>query len=82
MVINSATRIEWNGNGSGRRVARVTGAHQGIRRAIAIALAKAGVNVASNYLDDATAAEAVVAERHKSDRRAVLFQGGVASIAA
>ncbi len=64
------------------RVALVTGAQQGIGRAIAIALAHAGADVAINYLDDPAAAEAVAAEVRKAGRRAVLIQGDVASIAA
>jgi 3-oxoacyl-[acyl-carrier protein] reductase len=62
------------------KVALVTGAQQGIGRAIAIALAQVGADVAINYLDDAPAAESVAAEVRKAGRRAVLIQGDVASV--
>jgi NAD(P)-dependent dehydrogenase (short-subunit alcohol dehydrogenase family) len=64
------------------RVALVTGAQQGIGRATAIALARAGADIAINYLDDAAAAEGVAAEVRSAGRRAVLVQGDVASVAA
>src|SRR5262249_24203132 len=59
------------------KVALVTGAQQGIGRAIAIALARDGADVGVNYLDDATAAEGVAGEVRKLRRRALLVQGDV-----
>lgn len=63
------------------KIALVTGAQQGIGRAIAIGFASAGADVAINYLDDAAAAEAVAAEIRRLGRRAVLIQGNVAIVA-
>ena len=40
-------------------VAIITGAQQGIGRAIALALARAGADVVINYLDDADSADAI-----------------------
>ena len=54
------------------KVALVTGAQQGIGRAIAIALARARADVVINYLDDVRAAEDVAAEVHSTGQRAVL----------
>ena len=59
------------------RVALVTGAQQGIGRAIAVALAQDGADVAVNYLDDRTAADEVVAKVRGAGRRACLAQGDV-----
>jgi NAD(P)-dependent dehydrogenase (short-subunit alcohol dehydrogenase family) len=59
------------------KVALVTGAQQGIGRAIAIGLARARADVVINYLDDARAAEDVAAEVHSTGQRAVLAQGDV-----
>ena len=58
-------------------VALVTGAQQGIGRAIAVALAQDGADVAVNYLDDRTAADEVVAQVRGAGRRACLAQGDV-----
>jgi 3-oxoacyl-[acyl-carrier protein] reductase len=60
------------------KVALVTGAQQGIGRAIAIALARDGADVGVNYLDDQNAAEEVAAEVRRSGRRACLVRGDVA----
>jgi 3-oxoacyl-[acyl-carrier protein] reductase len=62
----------------GRR-ALVTGAQQGIGSATAIALAKAGADVAINWLDNRAAAEGIAAEIRALGRKAVLVQGSVAS---
>ena len=63
------------------RVALVTGAQQGIGRAIAVAFAAAGADVALNYLDDHAAAVAVADEVGHLGRRAVLVQGDVSVVA-
>jgi NAD(P)-dependent dehydrogenase (short-subunit alcohol dehydrogenase family) len=60
------------------KIALVTGAQQGIGRAIALALAREGADVAVNYLDDAKAARAVVDEIEGLGRRAVAVQADVA----
>jgi 3-oxoacyl-[acyl-carrier protein] reductase len=60
------------------KVALVTGAQQGIGRAIAVALAREGADVGVNYLDDRDAAERVAAEICASGRRSCLVRGDVA----
>ncbi len=60
------------------RVALVTGAQQGIGRAIALALARAGADVGINYLDDRAAAEGVAAEARGGGPRAIVVPGDVA----
>jgi 3-oxoacyl-[acyl-carrier protein] reductase len=59
------------------RVALVTGAQQGIGRALAVALAGDGADVGVNYLDDGEAAERVAAEVRSAGRRACVVQGDV-----
>jgi NAD(P)-dependent dehydrogenase (short-subunit alcohol dehydrogenase family) len=59
------------------RTALVTGAQQGIGRAIAVALARDGADVAVNFLDDATAAAQVAHAVRELGRRAILVQGDV-----
>jgi NAD(P)-dependent dehydrogenase (short-subunit alcohol dehydrogenase family) len=59
------------------RIGLVTGAQQGIGRAIAVALAREGADVAINVLDDRPAAEGVAAEVTALGRRAVLVPGDV-----
>ena len=58
----------------------VTGAQQGIGRAMAIAFAEAGANVAVNYLDDTQAAESVVKAVRDCGSRAVALQADVAVV--
>jgi NAD(P)-dependent dehydrogenase (short-subunit alcohol dehydrogenase family) len=53
------------------KVALVTGAQQGIGRAIAVALARDGADVGVNYLDDPAAAERVADEIRGLGRRAI-----------
>ncbi|MFM9939471.1 MAG: SDR family NAD(P)-dependent oxidoreductase [Hyphomicrobiaceae bacterium] len=61
------------------RKALVTGAQQGIGRAVALALADAGADVAINWLDDRGAAESVANEVRAKGRKAHLVQGSVGS---
>ena len=63
------------------QAALITGAQQGIGRAIAIAFAAAGADVAINYLDDRAAAEAVASEVQALGRNAVLLEGDVSVVA-
>ena len=59
------------------RVGLVTGAQQGIGRAIAVALAREGADVAVNFLDDRAAAERVAGEVTALGRRTVVVPGDV-----
>ena len=63
------------------KVALVTGAQQGIGRAIAVALARDGADVGVNFLDDAERAERVAGEIRSLGRRAVTVQADVAQAA-
>jgi NAD(P)-dependent dehydrogenase (short-subunit alcohol dehydrogenase family) len=63
------------------RIVLVTGAQQGIGRAIAVAFAGAGCDVAINWLDDEAAARAVAAAVVAHGRRAVTIQADVAGLA-
>jgi NAD(P)-dependent dehydrogenase (short-subunit alcohol dehydrogenase family) len=58
--------------------ALVTGAQQGIGRAIAVEFARHGADVAINYLDDADAAADVAQAVRELGRKAVLIQADVA----
>lgn len=60
------------------RTALVTGASRGIGRGIAIALAKAGADVAVNYTRDGEAAAEAVAEIIALGRKAKAYQASVA----
>jgi 3-oxoacyl-[acyl-carrier protein] reductase len=60
------------------RVAIVTGAQQGIGKAIALAYAREGAGVVVNYLDDAAGAEAIVGRIAAAGGRARAVQGDVA----
>src|SRR2546426_10132682 len=60
------------------RIALITGAQQGIGRAIALAFAREGADVGVNYLDDRAAAEHVAQEIRAAGRRALLVPGDVA----
>jgi 3-oxoacyl-[acyl-carrier protein] reductase len=60
------------------RAALVTGAQQGIGRAVALALADAGADVGINWLDDEAAATRVAGEIAARGRRAVPVRGDVA----
>ncbi len=62
------------------QAALVTGAQQGIGRAIAVAFASAGADVAINYLDDRAAAEAVAREVQALGRQALLLEADVAVV--
>lgn len=59
------------------KTALVTGSSRGIGRAIAIAFAEAGANVAINYVNDADAATSAVSEIVALGRQAVAFQADV-----
>jgi 3-oxoacyl-[acyl-carrier protein] reductase len=59
------------------RTALVTGGSRGIGRAIALALAEEGADVAVNYVASETAAREVVAQIEKTGRRGLLAQDDV-----
>jgi 3-oxoacyl-[acyl-carrier protein] reductase len=63
------------------RVALVTGASRGIGRAIACALAHAGVDVAINFRERASDAEAAAAEVRAFGRRSLTVQADVSQCA-
>jgi NAD(P)-dependent dehydrogenase (short-subunit alcohol dehydrogenase family) len=62
------------------KVALVTGAQQGIGRAIAVALAGEGADVAVNFLDDRAAGEGVAGLVRGLGRKAIAVEGDVARI--
>ena len=59
------------------KVSLVTGASRGIGKAIALALAEAGSDVALNYHTHREPAEEVATEIHKLGRKAVVYQADV-----
>src|ERR1700750_2990514 len=63
------------------KIVLVTGAQQGIGRAMALEFAAAGADVAINWLDDEAAAAAVFDEVRSRGRRAVLVKSDVAQVA-
>jgi 3-oxoacyl-[acyl-carrier protein] reductase len=63
-------------------IALVTGASRGIGKAIALALATEGADVAVNYRKESSAAESVAAEIQKLGRRAIAIQADVSEFAA
>jgi NAD(P)-dependent dehydrogenase (short-subunit alcohol dehydrogenase family) len=60
------------------KVVLVTGAQQGIGRAMALAFAEAGADVGINWLDNATAAEEIAGIVRAKGRRSVTVQANVA----
>ena len=62
------------------KVVLVTGAQQGIGRAMALEFAAAGAYVAINWLDDNAAAQRVADEVGAYGRRAILVQADVAQV--
>lgn len=62
------------------KVALVTGAQQGIGKAIALAFGREGASVVVNYLDDQAAGEAIVKKIHEAGGRAVAVAGSVARV--
>jgi NAD(P)-dependent dehydrogenase (short-subunit alcohol dehydrogenase family) len=62
------------------KVVLVTGAQQGIGRAMALEFAAAGADVAINWLDDNAAAQRVADEVGGCGRRAILVQADVARV--
>src|SRR5712664_2099911 len=63
------------------KVALVTGAQQGIGRAIALAMAGEGADVGLNFLDDPGAAERVAGEIRGRGRKVLTVKGDVAQAA-
>src|SRR5271169_4977947 len=63
------------------KVVLVTGAQQGIGRAMAIEFAAAGADVAINWLADRRAAEGVADHVRNSGRRALTVKANVADVA-
>src|SRR5437764_14204298 len=64
------------------KVVLVTGAQQGIGRAMALEFAASGADVAINWLDDEAAAQQVAAGVRERGRRALLVNADIGRIAA
>src|SRR2546425_11272584 len=64
------------------KIVLVTGAQQGIGRAIALRCAAAGADVAVNWLDDQGAAQALAGEIRAIGRRAMTVKADVSRLAA
>jgi 3-oxoacyl-[acyl-carrier protein] reductase len=62
------------------KVALVTGAQQGIGKAIALAYGREGASVVVNYLDDRKAAEDIAAQIQQGGGQAVVAAGSVARV--
>src|SRR5215469_5669269 len=62
------------------KVVLVTGAQQGIGRAMAIEFAAAGADIAVNWLDDEGAAESIVGEIRSDGRRAIAIKADLARL--
>ena len=62
------------------KIVLVTGAQQGIGRAMAVEFAAAGADIAANWLDDQDAAEQVANQVRGCGRRATLVKADVAQI--
>src|SRR5882757_6102071 len=65
---------------SAGKIVLVTGAQQGIGRAMAVEFAAAGADIAVNWLDDQDAAEHVANQVRGCGRRAILVKADVARI--
>jgi NAD(P)-dependent dehydrogenase (short-subunit alcohol dehydrogenase family) len=62
------------------KVVLVTGAQQGIGRAMALEFAAAGADVAINWLDDESAAQTVAGQVRAQGRRALLVQADIGQL--
>jgi 3-oxoacyl-[acyl-carrier protein] reductase len=63
------------------KIVLVTGAQQGIGRAVALRFAQEGADVALNYLDDRPAAEAIAAQIEAFGQRCAMIQADVSKSA-
>src|SRR5262249_61264338 len=63
------------------KIALVTGAQQGIGKAIALAYGREGASVVINYLDNQAAAEEIASQIRALGQRAVSMAGDVAQAA-
>src|SRR5260221_13413215 len=62
------------------KIVLVTGAQQGIGRAMAVEFATAGADIAANWLDDQDAAEQLANQVRGCGRRVILVKADVAQI--